>query len=240
MQIRAQPLAAVAVLKEKSKSMNELFKQYQERLPLVNAVKLGDYKEVEDLSLETITRATADKDVKLNGMLLYGYETKFADGTNENGERYSKDALDAFIEKYYKANKLNMPLTIQHRDDIEHLAGRVLVIEVNSVGFYFVCYIPKTYAHYEQVRALIAEGVLQGLSKEGWSTRGKAYWTKEGDFDYYLIEEMEMLAVSLVTTPANGNPLEKAKEIRNTLQFVKRTEEDNAKNEQDAFEAMFN
>lgn len=224
--------------KEKAEIMNELFKQYEERLPLVNSVKLGSYKEVEDLSLETITRATTDKDVKLNGMLLYGYETKFADGTNENGERYSKDALDVFIEKYYKANKLNMPLTIQHRDDIEHLAGRVLVIEVNRVGFYFVCYIPKTYAHYEQVRALISEGVLQGLSKEGWSTRGKAYWTKEGDFDYYLIEEMEMLAVSLVTTPANGNPLEKAKEIRNTLQFVKH--EDNAKDARDAFEAMFN
>ena len=96
----------------------------------------------------------------------------------------------------------------------------------------------ETYAHYEQVRALISEGVLQGLSKEGWSTRGKAYWTKEGDFDYYLVEEMEMLAVSLVTTPANGNPLEKAKEIRNTLQFVKH--EDNAEDARDAFEAMFN
>ena len=217
--------------------MDKLFKQINERLPLVNTVKLGDYKEVEGLSLETITKSADDKDTKLNGLLLYGYETKFADGTNENGERYSKDALDKFIERYYKANKLNMPLTVQHKSDIEHLAGRVLVIEVNSVGFYFVCYIPKTYMYYEVTKNLVKEGILQGLSKEGWSTKGKYFYTKEGHFDYYLVEELEMLAVSLVTTPANGNPLEKAKEIKNTTQFIKR--QNNAE-ELDEFAAMFN
>lgn len=216
--------------------MDDLFTQVTERLPLVNAVKLGSYKEVDELSLETITRAAEDKDTKLNGMLLYGYETKFAAGTNENGERYSKDALDKFLERYYKQNKLNMPLTIQHYNDLQHLAGRVLTVEVNSVGFYFVCYIPKTYRHYEEVKNLIKEGVLQGLSKEGWSTKGECYYTKEGNFDYYLVEEMEMLAMSLVTTPANGNPLEKAKEIKNTTQFIKR--QDNA--ESDSLDAMFN
>ena len=204
--------------------MNELFKEVNERLPLVNAVKLGDYKEVEELPLDTITRAPEDKDTKLNGMLIYGYETKFAAGTNENGERYSKDCLDKFLERYYKKNKLNMPLTIQHYSNLEHLAGRVLIIEVNSVGFYFVCYIPKTYRHYEEVKNLVKEGVLQGLSKEGY-------------FDYYQVEEMEILAVSLVTTPANGNPLEKAKEIKNTTQFIKR--QDTAA-ELDEFAAMFN
>ena len=80
--------------------MDELFKQHDERLPLVDVVKLGDYREVEDLDLETITRASEDKGKKLNGLLLYAYETKFADGTNENGERYTKDALDNFIERY--------------------------------------------------------------------------------------------------------------------------------------------
>ena len=61
--------------------------------------------------------------------------------------------------------------------------------------------------------------------------------TKEGYFDYYQVEEMEILAVSLVTTPANGNPLEKAKEIKNTTQFIKR--QDTAA-ELDEFAAMFN
>lgn len=218
--------------------MEQLFKQIEERLPLTDAVKLGKWETVENLPLETITKNAEDAKTHLNGMLLYGYETKFAAGTNENGERYSKDALDKFLERYYKKNRLNMPLTIQHKQDLEHLAGRVLIVEVNSVGFYFVCYIPKTYRHYEDVKHLIEEGVLQGLSKEGWSTKGKCYYTKEGLFDYYLVEEMEMLAMSLVTTPANGNPLEKAKEVKNTTQFIKR--QNDTAEKADAFEAMFN
>lgn len=220
--------------------MDELFKieEVSQRLPLVNVTKLGDYKQVDDLDLETITRNPDDKGKKLNGLLLYGYETKFAAGTNENGERYSKDALDKFLDQYYKKNKLNMPLTIQHRGDLEHLAGRVLIVEVNSVGFYFVSYIPKTYRHYAEVRALIEEGVLQGFSKEGWSTKGKIYRDyKTGEFLYYLVEEMEMLALSLVTTPANGNPIEKAREIKNTTMLVKRQDNDNPA---DAFAEMFN
>lgn len=220
--------------------MDELFKieELNQRLPLVDTVKLGDYKEVEDLSLETITRASEDKNTKLNGMLIYGYETKFADGTNENGERYSKDALDKFIERYYKKNKLNMPLTVMHGYKREDQIGRVLVIEVNSVGFYFVCYIPKGVEGYDDIKLKIKEGILQGLSKEGWSVKGKVYRDyKTGEFLYYLVEELEMLAVSLVTTPANGNPLEKAKEIKNTTQFLKRQNNDNPA---DAFAEMFN
>lgn len=216
--------------------MDELFKQHDERLPLVDVVKLGDYREVEDLDLETITRASEDKGKKLNGLLLYAYETKFADGTNENGERYTKDALDNFIERYYKARKLNMPLTVQHGYRREDQIGRVLIIEVNSVGFYFVCYIPKGVEYYDDVKLKIEEGILQGLSKEGWSTKGKVYRDpKTGEFSYYLVEEMEMLGVSLVTTPANGNPLERVKEIRNTLQYVKKDTEP-----RDEFGAMFN
>lgn len=215
--------------------MDKLFKQINERLPLMDAVKIGKYEELEDLSLETITKDANDKDTILNGLIVYGYETKFADGTNTNGERYSKDCLDKFFAEYYGKKKLNMPFTIQHRNDLQHLAGRVLICEVNSVGFYFVCYVPRTYAHYEEVKNLIKEGILQGLSKEGWSTKGKCYYTKEGEFDYYLVEEMEMTAMSLVATPANGNPIEKAKEIKNTTMYKK---EKAAK--KNAFAAMFN
>lgn len=219
--------------------MNELFKEINERIPLVDVVKLGDYREVEDLSLETITKAPTDKDKKLNGMLIYGYETKFAAGTNTNYERYTKDALDKFIEQYYKKNGLNMPFTVQHGWQREDVVGRVLILEVNSVGFYFVCYIPKGVVGYEDIKLKIQEGILQGLSKEGWSTKGKAFFKKDGSFDYYLVEEMEMLGVSLVTTPANGNPLEKAKEIKDGLQFLNKTK-DNAEEQREAFEAMFN
>lgn len=218
--------------------MDELFKQVNERLPLVDVVKIGKYEEVEDYDLVTITKSEEDKNQKLNGLLIYGYETKFADGTNENGERFSKDALDKFLESYYVKRKLNMPLTCMHGYRREDQIGRVLIIEVNSVGFYFVCYIPKGIDEYDDIKLKIQEGILQGLSKEGWSTKGKMFYTKDGSFDYYLVEEMDILAVSLVTTPANGNPLEKAKEIKNGLQFIKR--QDNAPEADDAFGAMFN
>ena len=131
-----------------------------------------------------------------------------------------------------------MPLTCMHGYKREDQIGRVLIVEVNSVGFYFVCYIPKGIEGYDDIKLKIQEGILQGLSKEGWSTKGKMFYTKDGSFDYYLVEEMEILAVSLVTTPANGNPLEKAKEIKNGLQFIKR--QDNAPEADDAFGAMFN
>lgn len=222
--------------------MDEIFKveEHRERLPLVDVVKIGNYEEVDEAegrSLETITKKPEDRNKKLNGLLLYGYETKFADGTNANGERYTKDALDKFIDDYFVKRGLNMPLTVMHGWGRVDLIGRVLVLEVNSVGFYFVCYIPRGVEGYDDIKLKIEEGILQGLSKEGWSTRGKAYYKKDGEFDYYLIEEMEILRVSLVDTPANGNPLEKAKEIKNSLQFVKREDKPET---HDAFGDMFN
>lgn len=215
-----------------------MYKEINKRVPLVNVVKLGSYEEVDKADLSTITRNDKDKGVVLDGMILRGYETKFADGTNENGERYSKECLDKFFERYYVKNKLNMPFTIQHSGDLFHLCGRVLTVEVNSVGFYFVCYIPRAIPEYERIKLLVKEGILQGLSKEGWCTRGKCYYTKEGDFDYYLVEEMEMTGMSLVTTPANGNPLEKAQEVKNELTIIKNA--NNKEPAEDDFGAMFN
>ena len=222
--------------------MDELFKTTEctERLPLVDVVKLGSYEEVEDKDLETITKKPADKNKKLNGLLLYGYETKFTDGTNTNGERYTKDALDKFVSDYFVKRGLNMPLSVMHGNDRRDIIGRVLVLEVNSVGFYFVCYIPKGIDGYDDIKLKVSEGILQGLSKEGWSTKGKIFRdAKTGEFSYYLVEEMEILRVSLVDVPANGNPLEKAKEIKNALTFRKSIEPKQDDTECDAFGDMF-
>ena len=162
----------------------KFFKQIEKRVPLVDVVKLGSYEEVEDKNLSEITKIETDNGKKLNGLLLYAYETKFADGTNENGERYTKDALDNFIERYFKKRGLNMPLTVMHGFRLQDQIGKVLVIEVNSVGFYFVCYIPKGVEGYDDIKLKIENGILQGLSKEGWCTKGKAFWKKAGTFDY--------------------------------------------------------
>lgn len=205
-----------------------MFKNIEKPIKLADVVSLGSYDEVDGLDLASITKNDADKGSRLDGLIIRGYETKFSNGTNENGERYTKECLDKFFEEYYTKHHLNMPLTIQHRDDIAHLCGRVLTCEVNSVGFYFVCYVPKSLPNYEHIKTLIKEGVLQGLSKEGWCTDGKCHYNDDGSFDYYEVDEMCITAMSLVTTPANAIPFEKAQEIRNELRVIK--DDNNANN----------
>ena len=207
-----------------------------EKLRIFNAVPLGSYEVIEGkgVQLSTITKNAGDTQV-LDGLLIKGYETKF-DKTNKNGERYDKGCLDKFVENYFVKNRLNMPLTIQHKDDLDHLAGRVLVLEVNGVGFYFVCYIPKTYRHYDEVKALLQEGILQGLSKEGWASEYEFHYKEDGTFDYFEIKEMEIMNVSLVATPANPIAIEKLQEVKNALTYRK----DKAQGTDDAFAKLFN
>lgn len=203
---------------------------------VIDAVKLGNWSEVE--KLQTENEPAADK---LDGLIIKGYETKFGK-TNENGERYDKSCLDEFIEQYYIKNKLNIPVTIQHRDDILHLAGRVLLVEVNSVGFYFVVYIPRTYRYYTDVLNGVREGILQGLSKEGYVDWEDfvPHRDKNDDIEYWEIRKFRLTAMSIVATPANGVPFEKVQQIKNTVQYHKEdtTPKDNAA--ADPLQKMFN
>jgi phage head maturation protease len=186
-------------------------------LKLRDIVLIGDYKEVEDLELRSIT-GNKDDTKKLSGIIIKGYEMKFGE-TNANGERYDKKAFDDFVQSYYVEKGLNLPITIQHKDDLYHLAGRVLVMEVNSVGVYFVAYLPRIFDCYESVRARLSEGVLQGFSKEGWATDYAYKFKDNGDFDYIQIKQMTLSAVSLVATPANALSFERAQEIQNALLY---------------------
>jgi len=176
-------------------------------IEIKDTTKINDYKEVDQIELSTITKNDGDKEI-LSGLLLYGYEMKFGK-KNENMEVYAPNSLTNYIEKYFVTNKLNIPATIQHRDDIQHLAGRVLVVEVNGVGFYFVVYVPKTFVNYQILLNNIKEGILQGFSKEGWATDYEYFYTPTGDFDYMLIKEMAFYCLSIVSTPANSLAFEK-------------------------------
>lgn len=196
----------------------------KEKIFITDAVPLGSWEEVDNLPLSDITKNDKDTD-KLNGLVIRGYEMKWG-GKNENGEVYEKGAFDDFIKSYFVEGGLNMPVDIQHMQDIDHLAGRVLLIEVNSVGFYFVAYIPRTYTHYEQVKNLIKEGILQGFSKMGWATDYEHMYTAEGYYDYTRITKMEVTSVSLVATPANRLPFEKIGEIvKNQLTYKNKLKE---------------
>lgn len=207
--------------------------------PINDAVKIGSWEEVDGIPASTITKNENDTE-KLHGMIVRGYETKFGK-VNENLEKYDKDCLDDFFERYYIANKLNIPVTVQHRGDMYHLVGRVLLCEVNTVGFYFVLYIPSALDEYAAVAARIKEGLLQGMSKEGYSEEWEPHFNdKTGEFEYATIKKMDVLAISLVSTPANGVPFEKVQEIRNALTFRKNAKEDIKAATADPFAVMFN
>lgn len=209
-----------------------------------NATLLGEWKEVNGIPASDITKNAEDTE-KLDGLLVYGYETKFADGTNTNCERYEKDCIDNFIKSYFVEKKLNMPVDIEHDGRPEWLAGRIIYIESNTVGFYYVAYIPRTYMHFEHVKSLLANKVLQGFSKCGWATDYEPHFNEDGSFDYELIKEIEIVRMSIVSTPANGVPFEAVKEIKNATRFNKLTDETDPDYEtkkekkSSAFAAMF-
>lgn len=182
-------------------------------------VLLGDWKETQDIPTETLRKWTNDP-ARLDGLILRGYEMKW-NTTNENGEQYERTAFDDFIKSYFVDGGLNMTVDINHEGwhDWQTICGRVLYIEVNSVGFYFVVYVPRTFEDYDRLKWRLQEGIIQGFSKEGWATDWDVRWKEDGSFDYELIKKMKVTSVSLVSTPANGLDFERMQEVRNALRF---------------------
>ena len=199
-------------------------KQLNKKRLVRDGVLLGNWEEVNGVPLSTITKKDEDTGI-LDGLIIKGYETKF-NVTNENGERYAPNCLDNFVKKYFIDHELNMVVDLQHGWGVDDQIGRVIYLEVNTVGFYFVAYVPRTVARYEQVKNLLREGILQGFSKMGWATEYEFKYTRDGELDYVQINEFQLCSVSLVTMPANAIPFESIGEpIRDGLQFVNRLEE---------------
>lgn len=192
-----------------------------ERIKIQDTTLIGNWEEVQNLPLSAITKKDGDS-AKLDGLIVKGYETKFGK-TNENGERYEAGCLDDFIQSYFIDNGLNMVVDLQHGNDIDSQVGRVIYLETNSVGFYFVAYIPRSVARYEQVKNLLKEGILQGFSKCGWATEYDYKYTADGDPDYMLVKKMDIVSVSLVTSPANAVAFEGFGEtVQNRLEYRNR------------------
>lgn len=207
-----------------------------ERIRLQDTTLIGNWEEVQGVNASAITNNSADLDT-LDGLIIKGYETKFG-GTNENGERYTKDCIDEFIQRYFVGNGLNMPVDIQHKDDIDHLCGRVLYIESNSTGFYFVAYVPRSFKNYEVLKGLLKNGIIQGFSKQGWATDYEYKYKENGEYDYTLIKRMEIISMSLVAVPANGNAFEKTAEVvKDATRFQKIAE---PQDDESGIDYMFN
>ena len=187
---------------------------------LCNAVTIGDWEDVKGIPTSQLTKRDEDTAL-LDGLIIRGYEMEW-DKTNENYERYAKDSFDKFIKEYFIDRGFNLVVDIEHAGvDPQWLAGRVIYAEINSRGMYYIVYIPRTYVHFDMVRSLLQEGILQGFSKMGYATAWEDVWDKQtGEFLYELIKEFKLLAMSLVSAPANGMQFEKLQEVkRNGLVF---------------------
>jgi len=188
-----------------------------------DTTKINNFKEVDKLELSAITKNEGDKEI-LSGLILFGYEMKFGK-KNENGEMFDPHCLDDYMENYFVKNKLNVPVTLLHEGNFDHLVGRVLVVETSGSGFYFVVYIPKTEFLYQRILDKIKEGILQGFSKEGWADDYEVFYEKDGAFSHILIKKLIFASLSIVSTPANRLRFDKIKEtvdIQNSTQFVKK------------------
>lgn len=190
---------------------------------IADEVLLGKWEQVSDLKASEITHRDTDTE-KLSGLLFYGYEMKWG-ARNTNGEEYQKTAFDKFIKQYFVDKELNMPVTVEHSWDVRDIVGRVLYIEVNSTGFYFVAYVPDTCPNFNLVKWLAEQGLIQGFSKEGYVTDGE--WKQDKDGEWYIdIREIMVSRVSLVCTPANGVKFERVKETRNSVAYVNKIEQE--------------
>lgn len=185
---------------------------------LCNAVTIGDWEEVKGIPTSQLTKRDEDTAL-LDGLIIRGYEMEWGK-INENRELYTKDAFDKFIQNYFVERDFNLVVDIEHAGhDPQWLAGRVIYAEINSRGMYYIVYVPRTYVHFEMVRNLLQEGILQGFSKMGYATGIDTDYDANGEW-YEIISEFKLLAMSLVSTPANGMQFEKLQEVkRNGLVF---------------------
>ena len=194
---------------------------------LCNAVTIGNWEDVKGIPTSQLTKRDEDTAL-LDGLIIRGYEMEW-DKTNENYERYAKDAFDKFIQDYFIDRGFNLVVDIEHAGfDPQWLAGRVIYAEINSRGMYYIVYIPRTYVHFDMVRDLLQEGILQGFSKMGYATDWEYKWTQDGDFDYELIKEFKLLAMSLVSAPANGMQFEKLQEVKHNGLVFRNIEKEQA------------
>lgn len=202
-----------------------MYKKIKNKMFVSDGVLIGSWEEVAGVKLETVTKRSGD-DAVLDGLVIKGYETKFG-VTNENGERYAPNCLDRFVQEYFIDHKLNMALDVQHGWGVDDQIGRIVYLEVNTVGFYFVAYVPRSVPRYEQVKALLKEGILQGFSKCGLAEDYEYHFKEDGEFDYVEYKDFKLMSVSLVTMPANPIPFEAMGEtVRNELNYVNRLAEE--------------
>lgn len=141
--------------------------------------------------------------IESENFVVAGYFKKWAN-QNLNLERYESTAYDEFIEEYFVKNKLNVVVNLMHGQDFEDLAGKIVLMEKNTVGIWVEVEISKHAINYANILGMIEEGILQGFSDEGYSTDYDVKFDSDGNFSHYVIKKANLLRVSLVDTPAEA------------------------------------
>lgn len=133
------------------------------------------------------------------GIELRGRLTTF-DVKNANGYKFKSDSYDKYVDEYFIANSLNIPVCLLHNDtDIRNLCGNVAEMVKNDDGIYIVVNVPKCSYYYNLIKGHIDAGVLQGFSNYGGLVAG---WYDDED-DSLVIEKFQLLHAALVCNPGD-------------------------------------
>lgn len=139
----------------------------------------------------------ASKTTEEEGDIVFTAQLKRWGEKNFNGEVYTEKSYANFIRDYYEEGKLNVPLTLNHQGsfDVNSVVGIVEKMESDEKGLNVTCrvFAQCITAH---SKALIERGALQGVSDEGFATS----WHEEDNA--IVMDDVQLLAVSIVTTPS--------------------------------------
>lgn len=144
---------------------------------------------------KVLTNANGEEtDIELRGRL-----TTF-DMKNANGYKFKSDSYDKYVDEYFIANSLNVPVCLLHNDtDIRNLCGKVTEMVKNEDGIDIVVKVPKCSYYYNLIKGHIDAGVLQGFSNYGGLVAG---WYDDED-DSLVIEKFQLLHAALVCNPGD-------------------------------------
>ena len=133
------------------------------------------------------------------GIEVSGTLTTF-DVRNENGGVFKKESYDKFVDEYFIANSLNVPLCLYHNDrDIRMVCGVVKSMTKTDSGVEMVGWIPKTAYFYNLIKSQIDNGILQGFSNAGGIMDG----SYDPDTDTLNITDFALMHAALVASPSD-------------------------------------
>ena len=133
------------------------------------------------------------------GIEVSGVLTTF-DVPNVNGTEFTKESYDNFVDEYFIAHSVNVPLVLYHNDtDPRTVAGIVKKLTKTKDGVELVGWIPRTAYYYNLIKAQISEGILQGFSNAG----GMRDYEWDEENNAIKVTDFALLHASLVATPAD-------------------------------------